>query len=98
MINSALLNQKGFKSRTKTTAQIGRDLLRADDCALVENTFEDMQWIVYKFPPASNAFGLTSSTKNTNLFYQPMCKHRPVFDPCVFVTEILVHHFLFQLS
>lgn len=47
----------------------------ADERALVDQSFEDMQRIVYKFPTALNVFDLTSSTKNTNLFYERMCNN-----------------------
>jgi len=48
-----------------------RDLLFADDCALNANTEADMQCSVDKFSKACTDFGLTISTKKTEVLHQP---------------------------
>ena len=47
------------------------DLLFADDCALVTHSLMEMQEVVDTFADACKAFGLTISTKKTELVFQP---------------------------
>ena len=47
------------------------DLLIADDCALVTHSLMEMQEVADTFSAACKAFGLTISTKKTELVFQP---------------------------
>ena len=48
-----------------------RELLFADDSALVAHCAEEMQKIVDAFSDASNKFGLKINIKKTEVLYQP---------------------------
>ena len=48
-----------------------RELLFADDSALVAHSAEEMQKIVDAFSDASKKFGLKINTKKTEVLYQP---------------------------
>ena len=48
-----------------------RDLLFADDCALLAHTVDDIQAIINAFARSSRRFGLTISLKKTEVIYQP---------------------------
>ena len=50
-----------------------RELLFADDSALVAHSAEEMQNIVNAFSNASNKFGLKINIKKTEMLYQPNC-------------------------
>ena len=53
-----LFNVSHFRAKTKTTRVLVRELLFADDSALVAHTMEDIQKIVDAFSSASKKFGL----------------------------------------
>ena len=48
-----------------------RELLFADDSALVVHSAEEMRKIVVAFSDASQQFGLKINTKSTEVLYQP---------------------------
>ena len=48
-----------------------RDLLFADDCALLAHTVDDIQTITNAFARSARRFGLTISMKKTEVIYQP---------------------------
>ena len=48
-----------------------RDLLFADDCALLAHTVHDIQAITNAFARSARRFGLTISLKKTEVIYQP---------------------------
>ena len=60
-----------FKAKTKTTRILMRDLLFADDRALVAHSAEEMQKIVDAFSNASKKFDLKINIKKTEVLYQP---------------------------
>ena len=60
-----------FKTKTKTTRILMRDLLFADDSTLVAHSSEEMQNIVDAFSDASKKFGLKINIKKTEVLYQP---------------------------
>lgn len=66
-----LFNIRRFTAKTKTSVELICDLLFADDCALVSQTFEGLQETVDSFSDACQAFGLTISIKKTEVIYQP---------------------------
>ena len=65
-----LFNIRRFNAPTKTSLELILDLLFADDCALVSQSCEELQEIVDCFARACTVFGLTISTKKTEIIYQ----------------------------
>ena len=66
-----LFNQRRLQAITKVKSTVIRDFLFADDCALNALTEQDMQTTVDKFSTACDNFGLTISTKKTEVMHQP---------------------------
>ena len=66
-----LFNVAHFRAKTKTTRILTRELLFADDNALVAHSAEEMQKMVDAFSDASKKFGLKINTKKTEVLYQP---------------------------
>ena len=64
-----LFNVAHFRAKTKTTRILMRELLFADDRALVAHSAEEMQNIVDAFSNASKKFG--RKIKKTEVLYQP---------------------------
>jgi hypothetical protein len=71
-----LFNVSHFKAKTKTTQILVRELLFADDSALVAHTPEQMQRIVDAFSAASKKFGLQINIKKTEVLFQPGPTHQ----------------------
>ena len=69
--NADLFNVAHFRAKTKTTRILMRELLFADDSALVAHSAEEMQKIVGAFSDASKKFGLKINIKKTEVLYQP---------------------------
>ena len=69
-----LFNVAHFRAKTKTTRILMRELLFADDSALVAHSAEEMQNIVDAFSNASKKFGLKINIKKTEVLYQPNSK------------------------
>ena len=69
--NTDLFNVVHFRAKTKTTWILMRELLFADDTALVAHSAEEMQKIVDAFSDASKKFGLKINIKKTEVLYQP---------------------------
>jgi len=66
-----LFNVAHFRAKTKTTQILVRELLFADDSALVAHSAEKIQRIVDAFSAASKKFGLKINIKKTEVLYQP---------------------------
>ena len=67
-----LFNVAHFRAKTNTTPILMRELLFADDNALlVAHSAEEMQKIVDAFSNASKKFGLKINIKKTEVLYQP---------------------------
>ena len=66
-----LFNLRRLHAKTKVKMDRVRDLLFADDCALNACSEPEMQQSMDKFSSACDAFGLTISTKKTEVMYQP---------------------------
>ena len=60
-----------LRAKTKTTRILMRELLFADDSALVAQSAEEMLKIVDAFSNAANKFGLKINIKKTEVLYQP---------------------------
>ena len=66
-----LSNVAHFRAKTKTTRILMRELLFADDRALVAHSADEMQKIVDAFSNVSKKFGLKINIKKTEVLYQP---------------------------
>ena len=66
-----LFNLARLHAHTKTLEMCIRELLYADDSALVANNAVDMQQIVDHFSSAADMFGLKINISKTELLYQP---------------------------
>lgn len=66
-----LFNLRRLQAVTKVRETVIRDLLFADDCALNASTEQEMQREMDCFSQACDNFGLTISTKKTEVMYQP---------------------------
>ena len=66
-----LFNVAHFRAKTKTTRILTRELLFADDSALVAHSAKKFQKIVDAFSNALKKFGLKINIKKTEVLYQP---------------------------
>ena len=66
-----LFNPRRLQAVTKVKETIIRDFLFADDCALNANTEQAMQGDMDRFSASCDNFGLTISTKKTEVMFQP---------------------------
>lgn len=66
-----LFNLARLRAKTKTREMCIRELLYADDSALVSNNHAEMQHIVDRFTQAADMFGLRINVTKTELLYQP---------------------------
>ena len=69
-LSADLFNVARFRAKTKTTRILMRELIFADDSALVAHSAEDIQKIVDAFSDASKKFGLKINIKKTEVLYQ----------------------------
>ena len=67
----ALTERRTLQSEDQTTRILTRELLFADDSALVAHSAEEMQKIVDAFSDVSKKFGLKINIKKTEVLYQP---------------------------
>ena len=65
-----LFNVAHFRAKAKTTRILIRELLFADDRALIAHSAEEMQKIVDAFSDASKKFGLKINIKKAEVLYQ----------------------------
>ena len=66
-----LFNLRRLQAKTKVQEESVRDMLFADDCALNDATEAQMQQSMDCFSTACDNFGLTISTKKTEVLHQP---------------------------
>ena len=69
--NADLFTVAHFRAKTKTTNILVRELLFADDSALIAHSAEEIQRIVDPFANASSKFGLKINIKKTEVMFQP---------------------------
>ena len=68
--SGGLFNHQRFKAKTLTRPSIIRDLLFADDAALVATSVQEAQELIDRFSLACKAFGLSISIKKTEVVHQ----------------------------
>jgi len=83
--DGSIFNLRRLKAKTKTSSMLLRELLYADDCALIAHSLEEVQLMVDAFSRATTRFGLTISIQKTEVLHQP----RPGTIPTV--DTVLVH-------
>ena len=81
-----LFNLRRLKAKEKVHVDKLRDFFFADDCALNVVSVEDMQHSMDLFSNACSNFGLTISTKKTEVMYQPAPKN-PYQEPTATVNR-----------
>ena len=69
--SGGLFNHQRYRAKTLLLTSIIRDLLFADDAALVATSLEEAQELVNCFSVACKAFGLTISIRKTEVIHQP---------------------------
>ena len=82
--DGSLLNLRRLKAKTKVKTDTIRDFLFADDCALNATSEADMQRCVDQFSEACSNFGLTISTKKTEVMHQP-APGKPHVEPNIYI-------------
>ncbi|XP_063600256.1 uncharacterized protein LOC134776430 [Penaeus indicus] len=70
-LDGSLFNLRRLHAHTKTLEQLIRDLLFADDAALVAYTERALQRLTSCFAAAAQLFGLEVSLKKTEVLHQP---------------------------
>ncbi|XP_078612812.1 uncharacterized protein LOC144882704 [Branchiostoma floridae x Branchiostoma japonicum] len=70
-MDGSLFNLRRLQAHTKTLEQLIRELLFADDAALVTHTETAMQRVTSCFAEAVRLFGLEISLKKTEVLHQP---------------------------
>ena len=78
--DGSIFNIRRLQAKTKVSVTTINDLLFADDCALNTNSEHSMQETVDKFSNACDSFGLTISTKKTEVLHQP-APGKPYVEP-----------------
>ena len=69
--SGGLFNHQSFKAKTLIRPTIIRDLLFANDAALVATSVQEAQELIDRFSLACKAFGLTINIKKTKVVHQP---------------------------
>ena len=70
-LDGSLFNLRRLQAHTKTREQLIRDLLFADDAALVAHSERALQCLTSCFAEAAQLFGLQVSLKKTEVLHQP---------------------------
>ena len=82
--NGSVFNIRRLQAKTKVSETTINDLLFADDCALNTTSETTMQETVNQFASACDNFGLTISTKKTEVLHQP-APGKPYNEPSIVV-------------
>ena len=69
--NADLFTVAHFRAKTETTTILVRELLFADDSALIAHSAGEIQRIVDAFANASALFGIKINIKKTEVMFQP---------------------------
>jgi len=76
-----------FKSKTRTTKHLVREMLFADDSALVADCAADRQVLVNNFAKAAAQFSLKINIKTAECMYQPIKLIHPPPEPEVIMID-----------
>jgi len=76
-----------FKSKTRITKHLVKEMLFTDDCALVAHWAADMQVLVNNFAKAVAQFSLKINIKKTEYMYQPIKLIHPPPEPEIVMIE-----------
>lgn len=68
--DGGIFNPRRLQAKTKTLHTVIRELLFADDCAIMAHTAEHIQQLMDCFAKAAQKFGFTISLKKTEVMYQ----------------------------
>jgi len=79
--NADLFNVSQFKAKSLTTKHLVREMLFADDSALVTHGAAEMQLLVDRFAQAAKKFSLKINIKKTECLYQPIKLLSPPPEP-----------------
>ena len=82
--DGSVFNLRRLQAKTKVQTGAINDLLFADDCSLNAHSEADMQHNVDLFSDACKNFGLTISTKKTEVMHQP-APGKPYIEPSIAV-------------
>jgi len=95
--DGSVFNLRLLQIRTKTIPALVRDILHADDCALLAHTLHDAEQLFDRFRTTAARFGLTVSLKKTEVIHQPVTKsaHSPPVIKAGDVTLKAVDHFCY---
>jgi len=83
-MDGSLFNLRRLQAITKVKETVLRDFLFADDCALNAGSESEMQSSMDSFSEACDNFGLTISTKKTEVMHQPK-PHELYQEPTILV-------------
>ena len=70
-MDSGIFSVQSLKAKTLVTQALIRELLYADDCAIVAHSEKDLQSLTDSLSAATKRFGLTISIKKTEVLFQP---------------------------
>ena len=85
--DGSVFNSRRMHTKTKVHKDVARDFLFADDCALNASNEADMQKSMNLFSRACEDFGLTISTKKTEVLHQP-APGVPYSEPHITVNDV----------
>ena len=84
--DGSVFNIKRLQARTKVHSGTINDLLFADDCTLNSTSEHNMQRSIDIFSNACDNFGLTISTKKTEVMHQP-APGKPYIEPNITIND-----------
>lgn len=92
-LDGSVFNLRRLQAHTKTMEKLIRELLFADDAALLAHTEAAMQRITSCLAKTAQLFGLEVSLKKTEVLHQP-APHKEHHPPSIFIeqTELKVVH------
>ena len=80
-----LFNLARLKAKTKTKKGLIKELLFADDTALVAHKHADIQRLVDSFAEAARKIGLQINIDKTEVMYQPSPRNLSPLEPCIMI-------------